>query len=67
VSVILKSLDKANAEALVAALECGYDSPERLNNTTIQGVLLDEGFPVHLKGIEKHRNGRCRCYVGEPK
>lgn len=67
VATVLRSLDKADAEALVAALECSVDSPERLYNTTIQQALLEDGFPVHLKGIEKHRRRICRCWVGTPK
>ena len=67
IAVILRSLDEANAKALVEALECSVDSPDRLTTPAIQGALLEEGFSVHVKGIEKHRRHTCRCWVGVPK
>ena len=67
IAVVLRQLNDTDRAALETEFAKGPYDPDRLTNSSIQGALTDEGYRVHLKGVEKHRKQACRCYVGTPK
>lgn len=64
IAVILTKISDGDRIALLNELDKQMGDPTRLSNNSIRQALDDEGFPLHIKGIEKHRNGQCRCFTG---
>lgn len=64
ISVILEQLPAVDADVLRDQFTKQLGSPDRLANTTIAALLSDEGYPIHYKGVERHRKRECRCYRG---
>jgi len=52
---------RAETEALRDALDMPKGHPLRLSANVISQALRDEGIPLHMKSIETHRKGACRC------
>lgn len=62
---ILEGLAPGDAAALTAALQMPKGHPERLSANAIADALRAEGYPLHMKSIETHRKGACRCFKHE--
>lgn len=65
VATVLESLAPADAAALNAALDVPKGHPERLSANTIAQALKAEGYGLHMKSLEIHRKGACRCFKHE--
>jgi hypothetical protein len=61
VARVLADLPAADAKALRDALDMPKGHPLRLSANVISQALRDEGIPLHMKSIETHRKGACRC------
>ena len=46
-------------------MEIPKGHPLRLSANKIAQALRDEGIPLHMKSIETHRKGACRCFKHE--
>lgn len=58
VAELLVSLPDAEA----AALKVMLDAPWRVwGHQRIEDILADEGHPVGIGAVGKHRRGKCRC------
>lgn len=64
VATIVAQLDQADRKALLNALEIPSGHPERVSSAELARMLTEEGYGVHFKGIERHRNRVCRCFTG---
>lgn len=64
VDVLLCSLSKQDAAALVAAMATPKGDPRRLSSRVISEALHEEGFKIGPRSISNHRNGACRCGFG---
>lgn len=53
--------------ALQYQMEAKIGSPDRLTNAAVTSVLREEGFPVGVGAVEKHRRKECRCFGPNPK
>ena len=61
IGVLLDSLNKSEAAALLAALQVPKGDPRRLSARVIAEALRLEGHDVGDRSIVNHRNGACRC------
>jgi hypothetical protein len=60
-------LSKEDQAKLAEVLDVPFGAPGRLPNTTIAGILRDEGFDVGDSAVNKHRRGACRCFGSNAK
>lgn len=65
VARVLADLAAPDAQALRDAMEIPKGHPLRLSANKIAQALRDEGYPLHMKSIETHRKGACRCFKHE--
>lgn len=65
VAKLLDDLPAPDAQALRDAMEIPKGDPLRLSANAIAQALRDEGYPLHMKSIETHRKGACRCFKHE--
>lgn len=63
VHVILQQLNEDDRESLEAQLTIHRDDPARITTIELTRILNEEGFRVHYKGVERHRNQQCRCFM----
>lgn len=61
---VFAALSKKDADALRDALALPVGDPNRLSSQQISGILKSEGHGVHMKTVEIHRKGACRCGSG---
>ncbi len=65
VSKLMESMSKEDKEALNDALfEYLTPSGQRLSNTKIHQILIEEGYDVAVSSIAQHRRHHCRCFAG---
>lgn len=64
VATIVAQLDETDRKALLNALDVPPNHPERVSSAELARMLTEEGFAIHFKGIERHRNRVCRCFTG---
>lgn len=65
VSVILQQLNDDDRGSLEAQLTIDRDDPARITTIELTRILNEEGFRIHYKGVERHRNRQCRCALSE--
>lgn len=63
IAVILDGLPDGDRRVLLDVLAVPKGDRSRLSSQTIASALTEEGFPVHVKSVENHRKGACRCAV----
>lgn len=59
VCVILTQVSAEDKEALVANFGKSADDRSRFSDAKIADILTDEGFPVGIQSISRHRRGQC--------
>lgn len=64
VANLLGQLGEEDRKALLDILDQPAGLPNRISNARLAQALADEGFPIHFKGIERHRTKTCRCFSG---
>lgn len=64
VAVIVAQLDETDRKALLNAMDAPSNHPDRVSSAELARMLTEEGFAIHFKGIERHRNRVCRCFTG---
>jgi|GEM_PF-3404183 len=64
IATIMAQLEERDRVELLTQLDVPAGTTGRMANTTIAAVLTEEGFAVHYKGVERHRNRLCRCFMG---
>lgn len=63
VDVILHQLNEDDRGSLEAQLSIDRDDAARITTIELTRILNDEGFRIHYKGVERHRNHVCRCFM----
>lgn len=63
VAVILQQLNEDDRASLDAQLAIDRDDPARITTIELTRILNEEGFRIHYKGVERHRNQQCRCFM----
>lgn len=66
VGVLLSSLNKEDAQALLDVLAVPKGDPNRLSAHHLSNILREEGHHIPHKSLELHRKGACRCEPGRP-
>lgn len=64
IAVIIEQLEDRDRIQLLDAMDLPTGTPGRLPTTVITKALISSGWPVHYKGVDRHRNGMCRCFSG---
>ena len=64
VAALVAVLNETDRKAFLNVLEVPANTPGRISNARLAAVLAEEGYPIHHKGIERHRTRVCRCYTG---
>lgn len=59
---ILQDMDSKTRQELIDALD-----DDTLYGTTIAKVLVDRGYDVTSRSIQRHRRNQCMCPTQEPK
>lgn len=65
VAAILPKLSDTDRAALIEVMDVPANTPGRISNTRLARALNDEGYPIHFKGVERHRTKACRCYSSQ--
>ena len=55
---------ETDRKALLNAMDAPPNHPDRVSSAELARMLTEEGYGVHFKGIERHRNRVCRCFTG---
>lgn len=63
VAVILQQLNEDDRGSLEAQLSIDRDDPARITTIELTRILNEEGFRIHHKSVERHRNQHCRCFM----
>lgn len=63
IDVILHQLNEDDRGSLEAQLSIDRDDPARITTIELTRILNEEGFRIHHKGVERHRNQHCRCFM----
>lgn len=61
IDVILQQLNEDDRGSLEAQLTIDRDDPARITTIDLTRILNEEGFRIHYKSVERHRNRQCRC------
>lgn len=64
IATVIAQLDERDRVQLLDTLELPAGTTGHLPTTVIARALGEAGFPVHYKGVERHRNQMCRCFTG---
>jgi hypothetical protein len=63
IAVILQQLNEDDRGSLEAQLSIERDDAARITTIELTRILNEEGFRIHYKGVERHRNQLCRCFM----
>jgi hypothetical protein len=61
---IRESLSVDDRGALDEQMGKRMGDPGRIATSILANALNDEGFNIHVKSVERHRNRACRCFTG---
>lgn len=62
---VLMSLNEEDRNELNRVLFSPPNDEQRMSNTKIYQVLVEEGYEVAPYSVAQHRRKQCRCFVGK--